>query len=92
MSVFLISFSYMANFVPVGTIILFTHDPGDVLLDINRVLNDWHPRPSSFIDITYVSFVVSWIFLRLGVFPGCLIKATVESTISWGSHPTLHPY
>jgi len=92
MSVFLISFSYMGNLVPVGIMTLFTHDPGDVLLDISRVFNDWHPRPSNLLDISYVLFVISWMFLRLGVFPGCVVKAAVDYTISSGSHATLSEF
>jgi len=78
MSVFLIFYSYVSNTAPMGILVLFTHDPGDVMLDLNRVLNDWNPRLSNVIDFTYVAFVISWIFLRLGVFPGCLVTSTVE--------------
>jgi len=74
-SVFLIFYSFMSNTVPVGILILFVHDPGDVMLDFNRVINDWNPRLSELLDFTYVAFVLSWIFLRLGVFPLCAVKA-----------------
>jgi len=80
-AVFLIFYSYLTNCLPVGVMVLFTHDPGDVMLDVNRVLNDWNPRYKKFIDFTYVSFVVSWLYLRLGTYPFCVVKATWDFSI-----------
>jgi len=56
--------------------VLFTHDPCDVLLDLSRVMNDWYPKIGGPLDIVYVSFVISWIFLRLSVFPMCIVRAS----------------
>jgi ceramide synthetase len=76
MAVFLIFFSYLTNCAFVGIMVLFVHDPGDIMLDLNRVLNDWSPRYKKVIDITYVTFVLTWMYLRLTAFPACLIRYT----------------
>ena len=81
-SVFLIFFSYLSNSVAVGSMVLFTHDPGDIFLDLSRVYNDYKGAKKSIVIGIFLIFVVQWIFLRLYVFPWCIIRATIDFSLS----------
>jgi len=50
MAVLLILFSYLSNALTIGTLVLITHDPCDVFLDLARFFNDL--KKSKFLEIT----------------------------------------
>jgi len=90
MSVFLIFYSYLTNTVPIGILVLVTHDPSDVLLDLSRAYNDYKDHKKQFVAAIYASFVLSWLYFRLFAFPGCIVSAAWEFYIALDySQPTL---
>lgn len=72
-AVFLIFFSYLSNQVPVGILVLVTHDPSDIGLCASRFYNDRKGKSLPILAFIYFLFVVSWVFLRLYVFPKCVV-------------------
>ena len=72
-AVFLIFFSYLSNQVAVGILVLVTHDPCDVGLYGSRFYNDMKSKNYPLLYGIYVSFVASWIYFRLFVFPKCVV-------------------
>ncbi len=74
MAVFLIFFSYMTNEVAVGILVLFTHDPGDIFLDLVRFYNDFKKRNEYLVGIFYSAFMFVWVYFRLYSFPCCIVK------------------
>jgi TLC domain len=69
-AVFLILFSYLSGEVGAGLLVLFTHDSGDVFLDFSRLLNDFKKEKTGiFVHISWVLFMLDWIFFRLFAFP-----------------------
>jgi len=76
MAVFLIFYSYLTNSIAIGILVLFTHDPGDIFLDVSRVCNDTKVK-SVITNTVYVTFLISWIFLRLYAFPCCIVHSAI---------------
>jgi len=72
-AVFLIFFSYLSNQVPVGILVLLTHDPSDIGLCWSRYHNDIKGKRKSLLIMIYLLFVFSWMYLRLFVFPKCVV-------------------
>ena len=80
-AVFLIFLSYLSNFVAIGSMVLFTHDPGDIFLDFSRVYNDYKNAKKPIVIGIFLIFVFQWIFLRLYTFSWCLIRAAINFAI-----------
>lgn len=74
MALFLILFSYCFNFHRIGLLILFLHDPGDVVLIIARAYTDYKGRKVVINVIIYVITYILWVYTRNIVFPYCCIK------------------
>jgi len=83
-AVFLIFFSYLSNQVPVGILVLVTHDPSDIGLCGSRYYNDLKGKSKSILAGIYLSFVLSWMYLRLFVFPKCVVG---QSFVSLWNYP-----
>jgi hypothetical protein len=81
-AVFLIFFSYLIGEIAVGLLVLFTHDSGDVFLDLSRLLNDLKKeRVGIFVHISWVCFMLDWIFFRLFSFPNYVVKEALWDMI-----------
>lgn len=72
-AVFLIFFSYLTNQVPVGILVLTTHDPCDIGLYGSRFYNDRKNKKDIILTFIYGSFTLAWMYLRLFVFPKCVV-------------------
>jgi hypothetical protein len=70
----LIVFSYLARFVRVGSVVLAVHDGSDVFLEIGKLTkySGFEIIPS----ISFVCFAISWVLLRLLIFPFWVIRST----------------
>jgi hypothetical protein len=82
MSVFLIWFSYMSGEIAVGILVLFVHDPADIILDSGRLYNDLKVRKTAGVVIFYLSLLFVWIYTRLYAFPFCIIGEAVKAVIA----------
>ena len=70
----LILFSMLSNQVSAGATILIVHDMSDILIAFARAYvetkYDTNPVVTT---ILYISTLVSWIYLRIIVFPFCIL-------------------
>lgn len=74
-AVFLIFFSYLCGELPVGLLVLFTHDSGDVFLDGSRLVNDLKKSMTGIsVHILWILFFLDWIFFRLFAFPKYVVS------------------
>ncbi|XP_023669982.2 ceramide synthase 2 [Paramormyrops kingsleyae] len=70
----LLSFSWCANYIRIGTMVMITHDVSDVLLESAKLFNyaKWERTCNSI----FVLFAVIFIVTRLVIFPFWLIHCT----------------
>ncbi|XP_060797290.1 ceramide synthase 4a isoform X2 [Neoarius graeffei] len=74
----LISFSYCANFIRVGTVVMLLHDSSDFLLESAKMFN--YAGWKTTCDSLFVVFAVVFLVTRLFVFPSRVLYSTfVES-------------
>ncbi|XP_045169986.2 ceramide synthase 2-like isoform X2 [Mercenaria mercenaria] len=66
-TIVLMNFSWMVNFVRIGTLVLIVHDVADPLLELTKMVNYLKWKRST--DCIFVVFVISWITSRHIVFP-----------------------
>ncbi|CAM6105194.1 unnamed protein product [Calypogeia fissa] len=73
-TVVLIIFSYLARFARVGSVVLAVHDGSDVFLEVGKLTkySGYEIIPS----ISFVLFAISWVILRLLIFPFWVIRST----------------
>ncbi|TWW72709.1 ceramide synthase 2-like [Takifugu flavidus] len=72
----LLSFSYCANYIRIGTLVMLLHDSSDILLESAKMLNygtGW--RNTS--EALFVVFAVVFLVTRLLIFPSKIIHATL---------------
>ncbi|XP_053709460.1 ceramide synthase 2-like [Synchiropus splendidus] len=74
-TIFLIGFSYCANFVRVGTLVMLVHDSSDFLLESAKMFH--YAGLTPICDSLFVVFALVFLVTRLVVFPGRLIHATL---------------
>jgi hypothetical protein len=72
-AVFLVFFSFLTNQLPVGLLVFMTHDPCDIFLYSNRFYHDRKDKKNFIHAIIYLLFVFVWVYLRLFVFPKCVV-------------------
>ncbi|XP_036971426.1 ceramide synthase 4a isoform X4 [Acanthopagrus latus] len=74
-TIFLIGFSYCANFVRVGTLVMLLHDSSDFLLESAKMLHyaGWWRT----CDSLFVVFALVFLVTRLVVFPGRVLYSTL---------------
>ncbi|XP_053738845.1 ceramide synthase 2-like [Synchiropus splendidus] len=75
-TMFLLSFSYCANYIRVGTLVMLLHDVSDILLESAKMLNygtGWR----KVCDALFVVFAVVFLVTRLVIFPCKIIHTTL---------------
>ncbi|XP_023259618.1 ceramide synthase 2-like isoform X1 [Seriola lalandi dorsalis] len=70
----LLSFSWISNYIRIGTIVMAVHDSADILLEGAKVFNyaKWHKTANAI----FVVFTVLFMLTRLVIFPFWLIHCT----------------
>ncbi|XP_038634026.1 ceramide synthase 2-like [Scyliorhinus canicula] len=73
-TIFLIGFSYCANYIRVGTLVMLVHDASDYIMECAKMLNYAGWRRSC--DVLFVAFAVVFLITRLIIFPNVVIYTT----------------
>uniref|UniRef100_A0A1A8MHH5 Ceramide synthase 4a n=1 Tax=Nothobranchius pienaari TaxID=704102 RepID=A0A1A8MHH5_9TELE len=74
-TLFLISFSYCANYVRVGTLVMLVHDSSDFILESAKMLH--YAVWTKTCDSLFIVFAVVFLVTRLVVFPSRIIHTTM---------------
>uniref|UniRef100_A0A3Q2XMW8 Ceramide synthase 2-like n=1 Tax=Hippocampus comes TaxID=109280 RepID=A0A3Q2XMW8_HIPCM len=75
-TVFLLSFSYCANYIRIGTLVMLLHDSADILLESAKMFNygsGWKKA----CDILFVVFASVFFLTRLVIFPSKIMHTTL---------------
>ncbi|KAM9844423.1 ceramide synthase 2-like [Aulostomus maculatus] len=75
-TIFLLSFSYCANYIRIGTLVMLLHDSSDILLESAKMFNygtGWRKT----CDTLFVVFTVVFLVTRLVIFPSRIIHTTL---------------
>uniref|UniRef100_A0A3Q4BVG4 Uncharacterized protein n=1 Tax=Mola mola TaxID=94237 RepID=A0A3Q4BVG4_MOLML len=80
-TILLIAFSYCANFVRVGTLVMLVHDSSDFLLESAKMFHyaGWRRM----CDSLFVIFALIFLATRLLVFPGRLLYSTLVVSLQF---------
>ncbi|KAF7699420.1 hypothetical protein HF521_004162 [Silurus meridionalis] len=70
----LLSFSWCANYIRIGTLVMLVHDAADVLLELGKVFN--YAGWKFTCNILFILFTVTFMITRLVIFPFWLIHCT----------------
>ncbi|XP_054836264.1 ceramide synthase 4-like [Eublepharis macularius] len=73
-TIFLIIYSYCANYLRIGTLVMIIHDASDCFLELAKVFNYLKWRWTC--DTLFVVFAISFLFTRLVLFPFKLLYNT----------------
>ena len=76
-TVFLVSTSYMMNYVRIGLLILVLHDAADPLLPLAKALRYLRLNPLD--DLAFAAFAVAWIPTRHFLMPSIVVSITEVS-------------
>lgn len=70
----LLSFSWISNYIRVGTLVMVVHDSADILLEAAKILiyADWNKAA----NVVFVVFTAFFVITRLVIFPFWLIHCT----------------
>ncbi|KAM6962820.1 ceramide synthase 2-like [Aplochiton taeniatus] len=74
-TIFLMGFSYCANYVRVGTLVMLVHDSSDFLLESAKMFNYAGWRKTC--DTLFVIFALTFLVTRLVVFPNRVVHTTL---------------
>ncbi|XP_061457728.1 ceramide synthase 4 [Rhineura floridana] len=66
-TVFLISFSYCANYIRIGTLVMIIHDASDLFLEPTKIFN--YLKWRQICDTLFITFSAIFLFTRLVLFP-----------------------
>jgi len=78
-AVVLIWFSYMVNFIRIGTLVFLLHDIGDIIVYLGKATADTYYTKFTATLLVLLSFI--WFSTRLFIFPGWIIYSTmIEGT------------
>jgi len=91
----LILFSMTCNEIIAGTIILIVHDSSDIFIALSRAIFDIELPFKSLVSIPMVFVaVLTWIYMRIIVFPFCLLANVYinKPTIHDDWHMIYYPY
>ncbi|XP_061775770.1 ceramide synthase 2-like isoform X2 [Nerophis ophidion] len=75
-TIFLLSFSYCANYIRIGTLVMLLHDSSDILLESAKMFNygsGWR----KVCDTLFVVFAAVFFLTRLVIFPSKIIHTTL---------------
>ncbi|XP_075953516.1 ceramide synthase 2-like [Anarhichas minor] len=75
-TIFLLSFSYCANYIRIGTLVMLLHDSSDILLESAKMFNygtGWRKT----CDTLFVVFAVAFLVTRLVIFPSKIIHTSL---------------
>ncbi|XP_062888509.1 ceramide synthase 2-like isoform X3 [Mobula hypostoma] len=73
-TIFLIGFSYCANYIRVGTLVMLVHDASDYIMECAKMFNYAGWRKTC--DILFVVFALVFLITRLVIFPNMVIYTT----------------
>uniref|UniRef100_A0A8P4FX91 Ceramide synthase 4a n=1 Tax=Dicentrarchus labrax TaxID=13489 RepID=A0A8P4FX91_DICLA len=80
-TIFLIGFSYCANFVRVGTLVMLVHDSSDFLLESAKMLH--YAGWTRTCDSLFVIFALVFLVTRLVVLPGRVLYSTLVVSLEF---------
>ncbi|XP_029939380.1 ceramide synthase 2-like isoform X2 [Salarias fasciatus] len=80
-TIFLIGFSYCANYVRVGTLVMLVHDSSDFLLESAKMFH--YAVWTRTCDSLFVIFALVFLITRLVVFPGWVIHTTLVVSLDF---------
>ncbi|CAF1074212.1 unnamed protein product [Rotaria sordida] len=87
----LLSFSYMVNFVRIGTLVIVIHDCGDYWLEGGKMAK--YARAQKICDTLFIIFAIVWFITRLCYYPyKVLYSTTFEELTILGSFPALYGF
>ncbi|KAJ6652160.1 hypothetical protein lerEdw1_013144 [Lerista edwardsae] len=66
-TIFLICFSYCANYIRIGTLVMVIHDVSDCVLELTKIFN--YLKWRQICDFLFIVFSTLFLFTRLVVFP-----------------------
>ncbi len=78
-TIVLIVFSYMVNFVRIGTLVLLVHDASDVLLELAKIFV--YTRWTFACDLTFSAFALSFFVGRIFIFPVYIIHTSLIESL-----------
>ncbi|XP_072457069.1 ceramide synthase 4-like isoform X1 [Notamacropus eugenii] len=77
--IILIYFSYCANYIRIGTLVMLIHDVSDIFLEAGKMVNYAQWKNSS--EITFVIFTVVFLICRLIFLPYKILYSTYYSSM-----------
>uniref|UniRef100_A0A3B5AF80 Ceramide synthase 2-like n=1 Tax=Stegastes partitus TaxID=144197 RepID=A0A3B5AF80_9TELE len=80
-TLFLIGFSYCANYVRVGTLVMLVHDSSDFLLESAKMFH--YAVWTRTCDSLFVVFALVFLVTRLVVFPGRVVHTTLVVSLEF---------
>lgn len=80
-TIFLIGFSYCANYVRVGTLVMLVHDSSDFLLESAKMFH--YAVWTKTCDSLFVVFALVFLVTRLVVFPGRVVHTTLVVSLEF---------
>ncbi|CAF1553521.1 unnamed protein product [Rotaria sp. Silwood1] len=90
-TIFLLSFSYIVNFVRIGTLVLVIHDCGDYWLESGKMAK--YARAQKICNILFIIFAIVWFITRLCYYPyKVLYTTTFEELTILGFFPAYYVF
>lgn len=80
-TIVLISFSYCANYVRVGTLVMVIHDSSDIILELGKMLK--YAAWTRTCDVLFVVFALVFLVTRLVVLPSRVIHTTLVASLEF---------
>ncbi|XP_040273769.1 ceramide synthase 4-like [Bufo bufo] len=78
-TIFLIIFSYCANYIRAGTFVMLLHDAADCLLEVTKVFN--YSKWEKTCNVLFIIFALVFSFTRLYILPTRVIYSTYYSSM-----------
>ncbi|KAM9101812.1 ceramide synthase 4-like [Sarcophilus harrisii] len=79
-AIILIYFSYCANYIRIGTLVMLLHDVSDVFLEAGKMFNYAQWKNSS--EIVFIIFTVIFLFSRLILLPYRVLYTTIYDSMA----------
>merc|ERR1711968_76006 len=81
--------SWCFGYLRIGILVMYVHDFSDIFIDIMKLANYAKLQGSSaffIVEISFVSTLVSWFYIRLYVFPVKVIHSCYVHSLQWWFH------